>query len=280
MFLPVIYDNVLVLFSSYLLQSIEKPVVDEEVESTTYVFDPSNPQQTNGGNNLWSDAPCGPLEQQDIDTREDVIVFQTPVFMEALPLTGPLIGHLFVSSDAIDTDVMVRMSDVYPTGEVRLIQDSAVRMRWRNGGLEPQYMVKNSVYPATISLWNTSYIVAPGHALRFSVSSSNYPRFSINPNNGILLADETYPGENVTATNTIYHSAMYPSYFELPVVAKRDLPQIHGIQSEFERAYPQIDYKLVVEEGPQLLEKLSMMRMGDGGYQKSHVLARTHSYFL
>lgn len=230
------------------------------------MFDPSNPQQTNGGNNLWSDAPCGPLEQQDIDTREDVIVFQTPVFMEALPLTGPLIGHLFVSSDAIDTDVMVRMSDVYPTGEVRLIQDSAVRMRWRNGGLEPQYMVKNSVYPATISLWNTSYIVAPGHALRFSVSSSNYPRFSINPNNGILLADETYPGENVTATNTIYHSAMYPSYFELPVVAKRDLPQIHGIQSEFERAYPQIDYKLVVEEGPQLLEKLSMMRMGDGGY--------------
>jgi predicted acyl esterase len=78
-----------------------------EVESTSYVTDPANPIQTKGGNNLWSDAPCGPLDQQEIDKRADVLVFQTPVLTEELPLTGPINGHLFVSSDAIDTDVMV-----------------------------------------------------------------------------------------------------------------------------------------------------------------------------
>ena len=204
------------------------------------------------------------MDQQELDKRSDVLVFQTPVLSEELVLTGPLIGHLYVGSDAIDTDVMVRMSDVYPTGEARLIQDSAVRMRWRNGGLTPQYMAKGGIYPATISLWNTSYVVAPGHSLRFAVSSSNYPRFSINPNNGLLLADPAYPGVNITATNSIYHSQAFPSYFELPVVNKHQIPQIHGIQAEFEAAYPQIDYKLVVEKGPEMLERFSLMRMGEG----------------
>jgi predicted acyl esterase len=49
----------------------------------------------------------GPLDQQELDLRDDVIVFQTPAFTEELPLTGPINGHLFVSSDAIDTDFMV-----------------------------------------------------------------------------------------------------------------------------------------------------------------------------
>lgn len=247
--------------------STNKPEKESELpESTTYTFDPSNPQPTQGGNNLWSDAPCGPLDQAELDTRADVITFQTPVFTEELPLTGAINGHLFVSSDAIDTDFMVRMSDVYPTGEARLIQDSAVRMRWRNGGLTPQYLVKGAVYPASISLWNTSYVVAPGHSLRFSISSSNYPRFSINANNGLLLADPAYPGQNITAVNSIYHSAAYPSYMELPVVHKHQLPQTHGIEGMFKAAYPQVDYAFAMEKGPELLERFAMSRMGDGGH--------------
>ena len=42
------------------------------------------------------------------------------------------------------------MSDVYPSGEARLIQDNAIRMRWRNGGTEPQYMENSVVYPARV----------------------------------------------------------------------------------------------------------------------------------
>jgi hypothetical protein len=62
------------------------------------------------------------------------------------------------SSDAIDTDFIVRISDVYPNdGPVRLLQDSALRMRWRNNGKTPEYMVKDKVYEVTMSLWNTSY---------------------------------------------------------------------------------------------------------------------------
>lgn len=77
--------------------------------SSSYTTDPDDPIGTQGGNNLWSDAPCGPLDQQEIDKRDDVLVFQTPVMAEELPLTGAINGHLYVSSDAIDTDFMVRL---------------------------------------------------------------------------------------------------------------------------------------------------------------------------
>merc|ERR1712000_174159 len=112
---------------------------------------------------------------------------------------GPLFATLFVTSDAVDTDFMVKVSDLYPTGEAILIQDSAVRMRWREGTLSPVYMTKGEVYEVTLSLWNTSWAVAPGHALRISIQSSNNPRFSVNPQNGLLLNDPAYPGENITS---------------------------------------------------------------------------------
>jgi len=228
--------------------------------SRSFVSDPANPIPTNGGNNLFID--CGPLDQKAIDERADVLVYQTAVFAEEEAMTGPIDAYLYVSSDAIDTDIMVRMSDVYPTGEVRLIQDSAARLRWRNAGLVPQYLTKGEIVQAHVSLWNTSYVVAPGHALRFAISSTNYPRFSINRNNGLLLGDAAYPGENVTATNTIYSSHQYASYVDLPIVTKRQLPQLHNIKGEFMKAYPQVNVDTVLEQGPKFLEYLTKSRQG------------------
>jgi hypothetical protein len=135
----------------------------------------------------------------------------------------------------------VRISDVYPTGEVRLIQDSAVRMRWREGGLTPVYMQPDQVYEVTASLWNTSYAIAPGHALRFAVTSSNYPRFSANPNNGELLIQNSTNDPLIVANNVLYHSAQYPSHFVLPIVEKSQLPQLHDIKLQFQKAYPDVD---------------------------------------
>jgi hypothetical protein len=76
--------------------------------------------------------------------------------------------------------------------------------------------------------------------LRVSVSSSNYPRFSVNPNNGVLLADPTYPGVNITATNTLFHSPKYPSRVILPVVnKKKQLPEVHVVKA-MKAAYPSL----------------------------------------
>lgn len=207
-----------------------------------YLFDPANPVPTQGGNNLA--IACGPLDQSTIDKRADVIVFQTEaVTDEAVYMTGPLFATLFVSTNAVDTDFMVRISDVYPSGEARLIQDNAVRMRWRNGGETPQFLSldMNDVYETTFTLWNTSYVLAPGHAMRISITSSNYPRFDINRNNGILLKDRQSTDVNITATNRIHHSEQYPSHVTLPIVQARQLPKVHSIIKEVQTAYPSLD---------------------------------------
>lgn len=218
--------------------------------ATSYTFDPADPVPTMGGNNLpdsiGGSIPCGPMDQAEVDQRADVLKFQTHVLEDELALTGPIMATLYVSSDAIDTDFTVKVSDVYPTGEVRILQDNAVRMRWRENTLTPVYMTKGEVYKVELNLWNTSYVVAPGHALRVSVSSSNFPRFSVNPNNGILLADPAYPGANITATNTLYQSAAYPSKVTLPVIPhkKVQLPEVHVLK-EVETAYPHMTEQYV-----------------------------------
>ena len=49
------------------------------------------------------------------------------------------------------------------------------------------------------------------------VSSSNYPRFDVNPNTGDPLGDYR---RMVTADNTVYHDAAHPSHVVLPVVPR------------------------------------------------------------
>ena len=59
----------------------------------------------------------------------------------------------------------------------------------------------------------------------------------MNPNNGLLLEDPLYPGQNLTATNTVYFSSKYPSKVTLPVVSMTQLPKVEVLK-EMELAYP------------------------------------------
>ena len=43
------------------------------------------------------------------------------------------------------------------------------------------------MYKITIEMWKKAYVFNKGHAVRVAISSSNYPRFSANPNNGLPL---------------------------------------------------------------------------------------------
>lgn len=76
-------------------------------------------------------------------------------------------------------------------------------------------MVPGTVYEVTVSLWNTSFVWAPGHSIRVDISSSNWPRFLPNPNNGLPL---TQQGPNITAQNSLYMGGATPSAVLLPVV--------------------------------------------------------------
>ena len=94
-----------------------------------FVADPADPVPTVGGANL--NIPSGPRDQQVIEARSDTLVLSTPVLTEPVEVTGRLRAVLWVSTTALDSDVAVRLTDVYPDGRSMLVLDGIRRLRYR-----------------------------------------------------------------------------------------------------------------------------------------------------
>ncbi|HDZ07558.1 CocE/NonD family hydrolase [Pseudohongiella sp.] len=194
--------------------SVEPPAVTDA--SKTYTFDPTNPVPTMGGQNLGADV--GPRDQRDIGQRQDYLRFSTPVLQEDVVVAGHIDMELFVATDALDTDFVVKLVDIYPDGYEALILDYPIRARFRNGQNpgDVELMTPGAVEQLIINMWSTAQTFEAGHRIGVHVTSSNYPRFAVNPNNGAALDDSSTPAQE--ARNTIYFDANRPSSIVLPVV--------------------------------------------------------------
>jgi len=195
------------------------PPFSNQNGNTTYTYDPSDPVRTIGGTELF--LPCGPRDQTSLESRQDVITFTSQPLSEDTAIVGDVEAYIYVSSDAVDTDFTVKITDVYPDGRSILLTDGIIRMRWRESNQIPISMAPGVVYRVRVHLWKTAYIFNAGHAIRVAISSSNNPRFTPNPNNGLPITEE---GEEVIARNTIHHSLQYSSQILLPIVNLNDIP--------------------------------------------------------
>lgn len=133
---------------------------------------------------------------------------------------------LWVASSAPDTDFTAKLIDVYPPnpwypyGYARNLTDSILRLRYRDGGTEAPYE-PGDVVRIDIELYPTSNRFAAGHRIRLDVSSSNFPRFDVNPNTGDALWQER---RRRPCDNTIFHDRDYPSQVLLPIVPRAFAP--------------------------------------------------------
>ncbi len=107
----------------------------------------------------------------------------------------------------------VRLTDVYPDGRSMLVTDGIQRMRFRAGNPDETLMTPGQVYSVDVKLSITAQTFRQGHRIRLIVSSSNYPRFDVNP-------DIDRPGfgkpKSRVATNRIYFDREHPSELRLP----------------------------------------------------------------
>ena len=67
----------------------------------------------------------------------------------------------------------------------------------------------------TLTLYPTSNLFMPGHRIRLDVSSSNFPRFDVNPNTGEAIGRER---RRVVADNTVFHERGRESRVVLPII--------------------------------------------------------------
>jgi len=138
-------------------------------------------------------------------------------------VTGEIEVKLWASSSALDTDFTAKIVDVYPASDAwpggfdLKITEGILRARFRESLVEEKLMKPGTVYPFTIRLYPTSNLFKKGHRLRVEVSSSNFPRFDVNPNTGEPLGEHR---RSVIAENSIRHDAVHPSVLVLPVVSR------------------------------------------------------------
>jgi len=178
----------------------------------SFVFDPSDPVPTKGGGNLV--LPSGPFDQREVSHRADVLKFATAPLENPIEATGAYRVTLHVSSDAADTDFTAKLVDIYPDGREILLQDSIQRVKLRNGFTKADPLAPGDVGQLTIDLAVGSIVFNAGHRIGVQISSSNYPRFEVNPNSG----DDFPTEENKRkATNTVYFGGDCPSALYLPI---------------------------------------------------------------
>ena len=219
-------------FTSYHLHADGRldPALPTAADPLAYRFDPADPVPTIGGS-LTSGKPVfegGAFDQREdarffgcrhpgrpLADRDDVLVFQTEPLGEDLAVIGPLSVRLFVSSDAPDTDFTAKLIDVYPDGFAMNLSDGILRCRYRDSFEAPSMMQAGRIYQIEIEPFATANLFQAGHRIRLDISSSNFPKYDVNPNSG---EPEGRAEHKRVATNRLYLDPAHPSHILLPIV--------------------------------------------------------------
>jgi putative CocE/NonD family hydrolase len=208
------------------------------VAPTVYTYDPDDPVPTIGGafsstSPLFEPGAYDQREREDtygarppylpLKARSDVLCFQTAPLEEAVEVIGPITVELHVSSTAPDTDFTAKLVDVYPASEdypagfELNLTDGISRARYRNSPERQEMMLPGQVYEILVEPFPTANVFKKGHRIRVDISSSNFPRFDVNPNTGEPLGRER---RRLSADNAVYHEASRPSRVVLPIVPR------------------------------------------------------------
>lgn len=227
-------------FRPYYLQAdgtLQRHVNVEEAV-LAFDFDPAHPVPTIGGS-ITSGEPlmtAGAYDQRahhgifgaqppylPLAARPDILVFETSPLEDDMEVTGPVVIRLWISSSAPDTDFTAKLIDVhppnadYPQGYAMNLTDGILRCRYRRSWENPELLAPGEIAEITIEPMPTSNLFKKGHRIRLDISSSNFPRFDVNPNTG---EPEGRAQRRQVAINRVHVSAAHPSQLLLPIVPR------------------------------------------------------------
>ena len=103
--------------------TFEAPNTDEQPD--TFAYDPADPVIGHHGS-----SPTIELDQREREGQ--LLTYTSEVLEEPLTVIGPVKAVIYASSSARDTDWVVRLCDVDPSGRSTRICDGIVRARFRD----------------------------------------------------------------------------------------------------------------------------------------------------
>ncbi len=180
--------------------------------SSTFVSDPAHPVI-----DAYADA-YGAHDYRALAGRSDTLVFETEPLSEPLRVVGAIETDIYLSADAPDADLWVKLEDVAPDGTAWNLSSpgtDVLRVSARNGGAGGQPLSPGEVVAMRLPNLRTGNLFAKGHRVRIVLCGNFMPHFSRNLQTG---ESETRSAKSRKATIRIHHDAGHPSRIVLPVV--------------------------------------------------------------
>jgi putative CocE/NonD family hydrolase len=160
----------------------------------------------------------GAHDYRDLVKRKDLLVFETEPLAEGLRVLGSITARIYLSADAPDTDLWLKLFDVAPDGTAWNLMSpglDVLRASYRDGGPERKLLEAGRVQALTFENLLTGNFFGKGHRLRLVVTSAFFPHFSRNLHTGEL---ETVSARARKAEVRIHHDRERPSSLTLTVV--------------------------------------------------------------
>ncbi|MEX2570951.1 MAG: CocE/NonD family hydrolase [Gemmatimonadota bacterium] len=185
--------------------------------SVSYEYDPMNPVPTIGGD--FFNQPAGARDHRPADRLS--LTFTTPPLQEDTEITGLPIVEFYASSSAVDTDWVVAISDVHPSGYSQILRQNLLRASHRDGHEEPRPLNPGEIEAYRMELYPISNLFGEGHRIRVTITSSSFPKWF--PNGNQFETDDR-DSTGVVATNTIFFDRDRPSRITLPIIPPSSRP--------------------------------------------------------
>lgn len=213
-----------------------RPALPGDAPPLEWTSDPDNPVPTVGGA-ITSMEPLlsgGGYDQRErpgmfghrapylpLASRPDVLVFQTEPLEHDVEVVGPVEAHLWIASDAPDTDITAKLVDVHPPSEgfpqgfALNLCEGILRCRYRDDRTAPAMLEPGRPTRITVALFPTANRFLAGHRIRLDIAASEFPHYDLNPQTG---EPEGAWRRMRVACNSLFVDAARASHVVLPVL--------------------------------------------------------------
>ena len=108
----------------------------------------------------------------------------------------------------------MKVTDVNPEGRSFRVTQGCLRAACRDSLEEPKPLVPGEIYDFSVEFWPTHHVFLPGHRIRLTITSSDFPWFARNLNRFGAPRELADPR---TALNRVFHGGDHPSRLILPI---------------------------------------------------------------
>jgi putative CocE/NonD family hydrolase len=179
----------------------------------SYRYDPLDPAPTRLNVKLYPIEDV-PITMNEVEARRDVLSYTSEPLSETVVVSGWPHLEFWASSDRNDTDWHVKLTDVDEDGTSIKVCQGCLRASYRDSLEQPTPLTPGEPARFRVELWPAHHAFLPGHRIRVTVTSSDFPWFARNLNQFGPLKDQSEP---LVATNTVHHGGTYRSRIILPV---------------------------------------------------------------